>query len=359
MVSSPDSDTASEGPPAEVSVVLATYEGSRYLVDQLASLTRQSLPPAEVIIADDHSTDATVEIARSFQREAHFPVVIVERQERLGFADNFLEAALRATSPIVAFCDQDDVWDVDKLRTTVNCFRRHANVSVVAHHCRVITADGRRLGRVYPAPKQAGLYRGSSLPIDQYPGMALAVRSELLRAAKWQQRPSASHGRPGRLAHDAWVWLLAACVGETLIISDELVSYRQHSNLYGDDHISALEWLRRVRAADSQVLALRAEEQFRFARYLDALAADWASAGQHAWSQEARARGAQFRDLGCRAARRSELYCSTTYKSAWRSWRALAWDQGHLRQNGLLRSFRDLLFAMGYVARRRATAAKS
>ena len=89
---------------------MATFNGDTYLSPQLQSLARQTLLPHELVVCDDGSTDRTLEIVRAFAADAPFPVRVHRNDEHLGFADNFLKAAVLCGGELIAFCDQDDVW---------------------------------------------------------------------------------------------------------------------------------------------------------------------------------------------------------------------------------------------------------
>ena len=84
-----------------VSVVMATYNGERYLREQLQSLLDQTQVPEEVIISDDGSQDRTLEIINDFSKRAPFLTTILNNQQRLGYAENFLQAAKHAKSACV------------------------------------------------------------------------------------------------------------------------------------------------------------------------------------------------------------------------------------------------------------------
>src|SRR5690349_15385572 len=100
-----------------ISVAMATYNGAPFLPEQLQSLAAQTLPPFELVVCDDGSTDRTIQILREFATSAPFPVRIHENSERLGFGDNFLKAAALCQGDWIAFCDQDDIWLPHKLET--------------------------------------------------------------------------------------------------------------------------------------------------------------------------------------------------------------------------------------------------
>ena len=85
-----------------ISVAMATFNGGRYLREQLDSIRRQSLLPMELVVCDDGSSDDTMDILRRFASDAPFKVVIDAHGRRLGFTPNFLRAIARCTGDIVA-----------------------------------------------------------------------------------------------------------------------------------------------------------------------------------------------------------------------------------------------------------------
>ena len=93
-----------------ISIAMATYNGERFLEEQLRTLSEQVRLPDEVVVCDDGSTDCTQEILAQFAKSAPFPVRLVINDRRLGWRENFLKAASICTSDYIAFCDQDDIW---------------------------------------------------------------------------------------------------------------------------------------------------------------------------------------------------------------------------------------------------------
>ena len=102
-----------------VSVVMATYNGAAYVAEQLRSILEQRCPPLEIVIGDDQSTDDTVQTIGEMASTSGIPIDLVVNETRLGHADNFLRAAVRARGDLIALADQDDVWLPDKLALAV------------------------------------------------------------------------------------------------------------------------------------------------------------------------------------------------------------------------------------------------
>jgi glycosyltransferase involved in cell wall biosynthesis len=98
------------------SVAMCTYNGEKYVEQQLMSILQQSLPVDEIIICDDSSKDHTVAIADRILKEHSIPYRIVVNTPALGVSNNFLKALKLTTGDYVFTCDQDDVWYEDKVQ---------------------------------------------------------------------------------------------------------------------------------------------------------------------------------------------------------------------------------------------------
>lgn len=212
---------------ARISVAMATYNGEKYLREQLNSVARQDLPPLELVVTDDGSTDATLEIVEAFARSAPFEVRVFRNEARLGYADNFLKAASLCVGDLIAFCDQDDVWMEQKLRVCARFFS-DPEVLLVAHSARILL-DSSESDHLFPHFGKTGIFnQGTSNPFSFVYGFATIVRGELLKAVPVTPRPARISG------HDQWVWFLAASMGKIAAAMDVLTLYRQHeSNVFG------------------------------------------------------------------------------------------------------------------------------
>lgn len=210
---------------AQVSVAMATYNGEKYIREQLESIARQTLLPAELVITDDGSTDATLQIAEEFAGSVPFPVRIFRNESRLGYADNFLKAASLCRGDLIAFCDQDDVWMDTKISTCSNFFST-PDVLLVIHSAKVKT-ETNTYDSFYPQFKRTEVLESAAL-FANHPGFAMMIRKSLLHIASPMERPSRIY------SHDHWLWFLAASAGHIVTIADTLALYRQHNqNVFG------------------------------------------------------------------------------------------------------------------------------
>jgi glycosyltransferase involved in cell wall biosynthesis len=241
-----------------ISIALATYNGEAYLAEQLESLARQTLLPSELVISDDGSSDRTVEIAQAFADRAPFPVRILPNEKRLGFSDNFMRAVANCRGELIAFCDQDDIWDVAKLATLAPAFD-DPEVLLAFHNAVLIDAAGVARGRLYRSGRGVEV----SEPLTRHPwltvpGFLQVFRRELTDCAAFHPL-SYDVNWPGQpLTHDRWFYFLASVFGRIAYVGQDLVQYRQHganvSGVYPDrrSHLDRLAaGVRFIRAAVS------------------------------------------------------------------------------------------------------------
>src|SRR5215470_8302349 len=105
-----------------ISVAMCTYNGARFLAEQLGSLAAQSRLPDELVVCDDGSTDESAEIVKDFARHAPFPVRLEVNEENLGATKNFEKAIGLCRGEVIALSDQDDVWYPKKLELHESVF---------------------------------------------------------------------------------------------------------------------------------------------------------------------------------------------------------------------------------------------
>lgn len=135
----------------KVSVAMTTYNGEKYIHEQLLSLKNQELLPDEVIICDDGSTDGTIEIIKRFIEEnklaQSWSLIINDKNK--GYSKNFLDCAERTSGNIIFFSDQDDVWDYKKIKLMKSVFESNPNVEVVSCTFSVINEYGEEINSLY------------------------------------------------------------------------------------------------------------------------------------------------------------------------------------------------------------------
>ena len=214
-----------------ISVAMATYNGSRFIQEQLDSLERQTLVPFELVVTDDGSTDDTLEIVRRFGERVTFPVRIFPNPERLGYADNFFRSASLCEGPIVAYCDQDDRWLENKLEVCSRYFQ-DPEVMLTCHTAELWDGE-HSIGRFFPEIAKTEIHPPVSLdPLLLIPGFTIIFRRSLLQLLdnKARLRHILNLGSTFEpMAHDNWTFVLGSTVGKVVTIAESLTLYRQHN----------------------------------------------------------------------------------------------------------------------------------
>lgn len=251
----------------KLSVVLASFNGAAFIQQQLDSILAQDRRPDELIVADDGSTDETVEIAERFARRAPFAVTVYRNARTLGYAENFFSAMCRTTGDLVSFCDQDDLWDPRKLHRSLAPFEADSQVSMVAHAAEVVDETLRLLGSCYPNIQRSWTSEagGWGPAFGGYPGFATTVRKRFLWYDGWVSRPhSMPPNEADQVPHDVWSNLICSSLGRVVALPERLALYRRHPS--NTSVFSPPTRLGRVR----QSLAIRNDEARFFSRVASA-----------------------------------------------------------------------------------------
>lgn len=115
----------------KISIAMATYNGARYIQDQLQSFVAQTRQPNELIITDDCSIDETETIVREFAKTAPFNVKFYRNEMNLGYTGNFNSALMKTTGDLVFLSDQDDVWFPEKIRHMIRVAESNPEALVI------------------------------------------------------------------------------------------------------------------------------------------------------------------------------------------------------------------------------------
>jgi hypothetical protein len=204
---------------------MATYNGERFLSDQLLSLSRQTVLPDELVVTDDGSCDSTLSILQAFATTSPFPVRIHQNARQLGYGDNFLRAASLCQADLIAFADQDDIWMPNKI---ARCLPFFDDVEVVlsVHAGMVVDERLNPLGYHHPQIRRTRVAVDHTLYRQSLPGFAMVVRKDLPGLFHTPRAPSLSNGKT--MPHDTWAGLLAGTFGKVAFIQEDLAFYRRH-----------------------------------------------------------------------------------------------------------------------------------
>ncbi len=129
-----------------VSVAMCTYNGAKYIQEQLDSIAAQSRLPDELVVCDDRSSDNTIEIVKSFGSKVPFSVSLYLNEENLGIIKNFEKAISLCTGNIIALSDQDDVWKPNKIEKILTAFAENLGAGYVFSNAELVNESLMPLG---------------------------------------------------------------------------------------------------------------------------------------------------------------------------------------------------------------------
>lgn len=159
----------------KISIALATFNGEKYLKEQLDSFLAQNKVPYEVIVSDDGSIDATIEILEKFKNEASFDVKILEGPQE-GLDKNFENALKYCSGDIICISDQDDVWYKQKLEKVELYFEENPNCDLLIHDLEFCDSELNLVGQT----KIERLKFMDPTLTNYVTGMATGIRKEFL-----------------------------------------------------------------------------------------------------------------------------------------------------------------------------------
>jgi glycosyltransferase involved in cell wall biosynthesis len=212
-----------------VSVALCTYNGERFLADQLASVRAQDRLPDEVVACDDGSSDRTVALLRAFAAEAPFRVRVEVNPTRLGSSDNFARAISLCTGDLIALADQDDVWLPQKLSTLEATLAADTGAGFAFSDAEVVDEGLRPLG--YTLWRAIRFGRAEQRRFAAGEGFACLLRRYRVTGATLMLRAALRElflPVPPGWVHDAWIGLVLSAVGRGVPVPTPLIRYRQH-----------------------------------------------------------------------------------------------------------------------------------
>ena len=209
-----------------ISVVICTCNGEKYIGDQLKSIVSQTLPPNEIIICDDDSEDNTLEIAEKVLTSFEGKIVIRKNSERVGVAKNFINGYRLASGEYIFSCDQDDVWRPNKIEIFFDAFQS-SHKELYFSNGLVVDENLHSLGfttwdRVKFSKHMESDLLDILLKRDIVTGAEMAVSKKLVE--KIFDMPSEYY------LHDEWLALNAALANSIEAIDSDTFMYRQHGN---------------------------------------------------------------------------------------------------------------------------------
>lgn len=207
-----------------ISVAMATYNGEKYIKEQLDTILNQLYEKDEIIISDDGSKDNTLEIIKNYEDQR---IKLFEGPHK-GVKQNFANAIKNCNGRYIFLADQDDIWVKNKIEEVLKTFEKNKCMCVV-HDCIIVNGDNTKI-----IQKSFFEYRKSRAGIisniwkNKYIGCCMAFDSSM----KKYILPI-----PNDIEmHDQWIGIICEMHGNSIFLNEKLINYRRH-----EDNVSSLK----------------------------------------------------------------------------------------------------------------------
>lgn len=217
----------------KISIAMTTYNGERYLRQQMDSLLAQTLPFDELVVFDDASTDSTVEILQTYAKNDPRIKIEINKKNR-GFRLNFENAIARCEGDLIALCDQDDIWLPDHLEILSNNI---GDAWLIAGGSILTNATGKSLNiRLTDVknfkmvnPVQEDIFYFLMYYQNPFQGASMMMRKEFFGKAVLPIPDAVKY-------HDVWFVHVALLLGKFKYVEHPVTLYRLHGNNTSGQH---------------------------------------------------------------------------------------------------------------------------
>jgi len=212
----------------KIEILMATYNGEKYVGEQIDSIIHQTYKNWKLLIRDDNSTDKTLEILKEYEKKDKRIKVIEDKKGNLGFVKNFEELLNCSTEDWVMFSDQDDYWLENKIEKYVTTLNENSNdifeKPILIHSNSFICDDNLKIIKnEFINSNIASKYNEDSYYFAYFvQGSTVLINREIIDLAL----PFSKNVT----VHDRYFHLLAEFLGKRIFINESLIKYRQHSN---------------------------------------------------------------------------------------------------------------------------------
>lgn len=209
----------------KISVLLATYNGENYIIEQLQSIFDQVRCPDELIIKDDCSSDRTVELCNDFilSHKLSNKWKVIVNSNNMGWKANFVDGLNYVDGDYIFFCDQDDIWKQNKILEMTACLEKYNSIGVLASNYSILNEQSTKAYiKTYKSNNKCEKYIPTAKFLYVYrPGCTYCFRKKYKKLFDlyWEKD----------IPHDAFLWHAGIINDELYILNKELISYRRHS----------------------------------------------------------------------------------------------------------------------------------
>lgn len=227
-------------------VLLSTYNGEKFLVEQLDSIFFQKGIEVTLLIRDDGSQDNTLDLLYDYMKCHPSYKIIVKEEDNIGSAMSFyclllMAYELRNQYDFFAFSDQDDVWLEDKLKTAIDFFDPQCGKPQL--YCSNLCVVDVRLQPLGMMRKPKSIYNKANALIESFATGCTFVFNREMVELFYKYKPKTL------IHHDLWVFHSCLLLGNVYYDNNSYIYYRQHSsNVVGAKNTLFLRWRSRLRS---------------------------------------------------------------------------------------------------------------
>ncbi len=207
------------------SVVMATYNGEKYIQEQIESILKNMTEKDELIISDDGSTDKTLQIINEFlEKDSRIKLI---QGPHMGVKKNFENAIINANGKYIFLSDQDDIWNKEKIKKVLQIFEKE-DCTLVIHDAVIVDENLKCVNSSFFDYRKSGKGILKNIWKNTYIGCCMAFSTELKN--KIIPIPQEIE------MHDQWIGLINEKYGKCYFLKEKLIKYRRHSNNVSQMH---------------------------------------------------------------------------------------------------------------------------
>ena len=205
-----------------ISVCIPTYNGEKFIYQQIISILSQINSDDEIIISDDGSTDKTLDIIKSFNDDRLKIFYNNKIKSKYSFnltTQNLQNALLKARGEIIFLADQDDVWIDNKIERCINYLKN--GYDLILHDCAIVDQNNNLIDKSYFKLNNSTPGIFNNIVKNSYLGCCMAINKKVLNYAL---------PFPKDIPHDIWIGLIAEQFTKVKFLQEILINYRRHGN---------------------------------------------------------------------------------------------------------------------------------